>query len=308
MKKTNKKNSTARKLLPAFAMLTVSAISLSSATYAWFSMNKEVSVSSMSISAKSADAIIEISANGSDFYNNLISSGTGTNWTLPTTDANTKLKLVTPTAISTTSGSAGAVSWGWASSSNHADAEVTNAPTPKALVAQSSPAATNNDRTAYLGVANDGLYVLTQKLTIRNVSPDVNAANLKISEVTINKGSNTIGNSVRVLFVAADGKYALYKPNTANNAAAGSTVLVSDHQWLDPASDAPATDMAQTQTTNLPIIAATLAAKGTGNTPASGSSTDVDVYVFFDGTDTDAYTDKATDLSEVTVDFTFAID
>ena len=49
MKKTNKKNSTMRKLLPAFAMLTVSAISLTSATYAWFTMNKTVEVTGMEV-------------------------------------------------------------------------------------------------------------------------------------------------------------------------------------------------------------------------------------------------------------------
>jgi hypothetical protein len=52
MKKTNKKNSKMRKLLPAFAMLTVSAISLSSATYAWFTMNKTVTVTGMSMKTK----------------------------------------------------------------------------------------------------------------------------------------------------------------------------------------------------------------------------------------------------------------
>lgn len=312
MKKTNKKNSTARKLLPAFAMLTVSAISLSSATYAWFSMNKEVSVTSMTIAAKSADAIIEISANGTDFYNDLYTtapSDGSANWTLPdATDV--KLKLVTPTAIEDDSNAPnplGTVSWGWAASSNHADAEVSNATTAKALTGQSTPAKTESNRAQYLGIASEDLYVLTQKFTIRNVSADVNAANLKISEVKINKGSNTIANSVRVLFVAADGKYALYKPDTSNSAAAGSTVLVSDHQWLDPALNAPATDMEQTSS-SLPIIASSLTAKGTGSTPATGSSTDVDVYVFFDGTDASAYTDNATDLSAVTVDFTFAID
>lgn len=36
-----------RKLLPAFAMLTVSAISLSSATYAWFTMNRSVDVTGL---------------------------------------------------------------------------------------------------------------------------------------------------------------------------------------------------------------------------------------------------------------------
>jgi len=58
MKKTNKKNSKMRKLLPAFAMLTVSAISLSSATYAWFTMNKEVRVTGMSLKTKVGDSLL----------------------------------------------------------------------------------------------------------------------------------------------------------------------------------------------------------------------------------------------------------
>ncbi len=58
MKKTNKKNSKMRKLLPAFAMLTVSAISLSSATYAWFTMNREVSVTNMLVQAKAEGGLL----------------------------------------------------------------------------------------------------------------------------------------------------------------------------------------------------------------------------------------------------------
>jgi len=56
-----------RKLLPAFAMLTVSAISLSSATYAWFTMNKEVSVTGMQLKAHSEEGLLinEVKAHGS---------------------------------------------------------------------------------------------------------------------------------------------------------------------------------------------------------------------------------------------------
>jgi hypothetical protein len=57
MKKTTKKNSTMRKLLPAFAMLTVSAISLSSATYAWFTMNKEVEVKGLTMQATTSSGL-----------------------------------------------------------------------------------------------------------------------------------------------------------------------------------------------------------------------------------------------------------
>lgn len=47
---TNKKNSATKKLIPAVSMLTVSAMMLSTATYAWFTMNKEVTVTGMEMS------------------------------------------------------------------------------------------------------------------------------------------------------------------------------------------------------------------------------------------------------------------
>ena len=47
-----KKSSAARKLIPAIGMLTVSAMMLSSSTYAWFTMNKEVTVSGMEVHTK----------------------------------------------------------------------------------------------------------------------------------------------------------------------------------------------------------------------------------------------------------------
>ena len=48
-KATNEKNSARRKLIPAIGMLTVSAMMLSSSTYAWFTMSKEVQVTGMEV-------------------------------------------------------------------------------------------------------------------------------------------------------------------------------------------------------------------------------------------------------------------
>lgn len=54
MKTTAKKR---RKLLPAIAMLTVSAIMLSTATYAWFTMNKDATVSNIQMTATTPSSI-----------------------------------------------------------------------------------------------------------------------------------------------------------------------------------------------------------------------------------------------------------
>ena len=63
MKKTFKK----RAFISAIAMLVVSAIVLTSATFAWFSMAKQVSVESMDLSITSPDGI-QISANTSAWH------------------------------------------------------------------------------------------------------------------------------------------------------------------------------------------------------------------------------------------------
>ena len=290
MTNTKKKHGNKMKLMSAIGMLTVSAAMLVSSTFAWFSMNKQVTASTMSVQAKSADPIIEISANGSDFYNELTTSGSSPNWTLPSTTytagGDVKLKLVTPTAIASSGATAGTVSWGWTSSTAHDAAQGTKATSAVALTAATDPAKTESNRGAYLGDGND-LYVLTQKVTVRNVSPDIVGNNLKIDNVTIDGGSNTIAASVRLLFVS-DGKYALYNGS-------GSLIAEGD-QWLQSTNSS-----AMTVASGKPIIASTIAANKT-------QEIDIDVYLFFDGTDDSAYTDNATNLSSVTASFTFGID
>ena len=76
MKKTFKK----RAFISAIAMLIVSAIVLTSATYAWFSMAKRVEVESMELNVTSPEGI-QISANTSAFTTKLTAdeiSGTTT--------------------------------------------------------------------------------------------------------------------------------------------------------------------------------------------------------------------------------------
>lgn len=298
-----------RKLLPAFAMLTVSAISLTSATYAWFSMNKEVTVSTMSISATSADPNIQISSDGANFYNDLSTAGTSPNWNLPATAQ--ALTLVTPTAIATTASGSGAdaiaigdVSWGWAQSTDPTDAQGTNAVSAVTL-SNSLPTATTADRNAYLqgsvgSTLTEKYFVLGQRLTIRNSSPTLAATNLTINEVKIDLDStNKIKNAVRVLFVSeADGKYAVYKPAASGS---GFTVAATgDATKLSGATTMTATTGDSSQGAGKPIIASTLA--------ANGGTTNVDVYMYFDGTDASAYTNNTSDLTGVSATFKFAID
>jgi hypothetical protein len=55
---TNKKTSARKKLLPAFGSLMISAAMLSTSTYAWFTMNKDVEVKGMQMKAQAEKGIL----------------------------------------------------------------------------------------------------------------------------------------------------------------------------------------------------------------------------------------------------------
>lgn len=57
-----------RKLIPALVMLLVSAIMLSTASFAWFASNDKVTATDMSVTANSAQQFLQISATNGDDY------------------------------------------------------------------------------------------------------------------------------------------------------------------------------------------------------------------------------------------------
>ena len=58
MKKTTRKPSAMRKLIPAVGMLAVSSMMLATSTYAWFTMNKTVTVTGMEVKTKVGDNLL----------------------------------------------------------------------------------------------------------------------------------------------------------------------------------------------------------------------------------------------------------
>lgn len=70
MTKNNNKGSAKKKLLPAAAMLTTSAVMLSTATYAWFTMSREVEVTGINMTATvPEDLQISLGQLGKDYGN-----------------------------------------------------------------------------------------------------------------------------------------------------------------------------------------------------------------------------------------------
>ncbi len=101
-----------RKIIPAFAMLLVAVIMVSSASYAWFSMNTEVTATGMKVTAESDSRFLIIN-NGATFDDE------GTEITASSEGAST-LKPVAPAVTMTAANIETAASWHYAYS-NQAD-------------------------------------------------------------------------------------------------------------------------------------------------------------------------------------------
>lgn len=72
-----KKTSAKRKLLPAVGMLAISATMLATSTYAWFTMNKEVSVTGMEVKAHAEEGLLinEVAAKDSETWDAQATAG-----------------------------------------------------------------------------------------------------------------------------------------------------------------------------------------------------------------------------------------
>ena len=295
MTNTKKKHGNKMKLMSAIGMLTVSAAMLVSSTFAWFSLNRNVSASTMTISAKSADPYLQISANGTTFHTELDTTAqtatpeTGT-WNVATAE---RLRLIAPKTIGTT------MEWVWSSSTLATEAQgadISTAAAGKFLDVTLGNDTANADRSVVRTgtVTGDGIgentdnFLLQQTLTFKNNSQSAPGTNLKIDSVTITKadgttiGTNDFENSVRVLIVNESGAYALYDK---------SGIITSGAQ-----NGASGTQMGGTGKN---VIAPSLAANDT---------TSITIYMFFDGNDAKAFTENTGSLSNVKATFAFSID
>ena len=115
-------------------------------------------------------------------------------------------------------------------------------------------------------------YVQSSNLWFKILPGNVDGENLTCTKVSFSAGTNSIAASGRVLLVSETGKFQLFK------------LVNGDVTTAETGSDAA---LLATVTT----------------TPQQ-----LTVYFYFDGTDSSAYTNNATDLSGVTAEFEFQID
>lgn len=212
---------------------------------AWFASNNTVTAGDMSITAQMDSAMLLISEKA--YATSDSADGYSTALTMSTGNTATDLKLITPTNLGTAT-TAATLTWGEAHSTDPA-------------------ASQGNKQTA--AISNVAGYVLQKDVYLKMATGSQPGSNLKLSNVTVTKGSNTIANSFRVL-AFVDGAASTYQTYNTGTTTLSTGVLAS--------------------------------------TVANNASTCVHLMIYFDGTDDSAYTNNATDLTEVKVNFEFTVD
>ena len=265
MKTNKKKSSTAKKLMPAFAMLAVSAMTLSSATYAWFSMNTSVQVSGMQIQAKNESGSLIIGAQTYD-------ASTHAAETAPT--------LATVQGANLTSVNLGNAAYNYTDSfavkpcAHNAQTTLNNFNSVanwsyKVADAPSSYASTGG--ATALTTFEDYVIYYDLYITVASGSPAM--SNLKCNATIQASGAaNEVRNATRVLVASDSNAEEFYNAHTES----GSQVV------------------AHTEGTN--VLATSI---------SSDSLVHVRVYLYIDGEDSTVYTNNITNLTSANVQLSF---
>lgn len=176
-----------KKLLPAFAMLTVSAVSLSSATYAWFSMNTTVTAQGMQVKAKAEGGIV-------------ISNSQKSTWSA-TADSN----LTTVTELLPTS-TKNLTNWYHGTSEDPSSANSTTSTTANNAVALTNLKVSNNIGYADANNNNtldtgEATYYLVTDYYIKSTTSEALSSPLYIKNVSVStttSGTTDLDGSLRV--------------------------------------------------------------------------------------------------------------
>lgn len=241
-----------RKLIPAFVMLIVSAIMLSTASFAWFATNRDVTANNMSVTANANTKYLHISTAPDSGFNTQVNAANATK----TVDLiNAKIDTDKTT-----------VKWYLGSSTVSGEVGTTNSTAldDSTVEADVDPA----DPT-------DSKYALINTFYFKmSDTSNSELKNLTVSGITVT-GDSSIKNALRVLVVGEAGSQ-IWKLDTTDP-----TKMVS----------AGGNNAEYLITDNI-----------TKTSPATKS---VKVYVYYDGEDTSATSDKATALTQMTVNVTF---
>jgi len=265
-----KKNNIFKKLIPAAGMLLLSTAMLATSTYAWFSMNKQVTATGMQITAKSDSTYLLINTDTNNTAALIQAAGTITipltvededSVVLPSSPALTDAEVGYLTTSGTKVGGGAITTEGVLVDNAAKAAAVTNWFTANATTVN---AATINTATAKQLVDFDG-YVIH-----------------KTCYITVARGSNAANNlSVTGTFTQ--------KAGGADISACKAVVTTDDGGF------------AVLSSTN-----ATADIKGTNTAITDATVRTVDIYIYYDGDETPVYTNNMANLKGANIEFAFS--
>ena len=280
-----------KRLIPALAMLLVSAILLGTSTFAWFSMNREVTATGMQITAKSDSVFLLIGSGDNDTAGEIQTAGTIT--TALTVDSTAA--QVYPSAHDTVTNTSEATATNVSKLNHYADdaqnpTETITIDAYNALPAadQSNWVAVNADGTVwYYRIADAVTASASTKQYNYLATVDSSYVIHKTCYITLAAGSNDATN-LKVTNMAI----------TGNGTATGSNQTIAPVKVLITTSEA-AIELDSTTTSSNTALAATV---------TDDDVVQVDIFIYYNGNDNAVYTNNVANLNGATIDLTFAVD
>lgn len=268
--KTTKKSKASRKLLPAIAMLAMSATMLATSTYAWFSMNKTVTATGMELTAKSNNTYLLIHATQTT-ASDIQSAGLKEaevdvdEEVFPSSPALTETEVGYLTDAGKTVSGTAITTEGELVEDADTAVVVTNWFTANAL----APNAAAIDTATARQLEEFDEYAVIQNFYLTVAAGSDTAYNLTVTPTIAQAGAGDDEDAVKFLIVTSDGGYAAI--SNANN---GTAVDISGDN---------------TGLTDSTVITATL-------------------YIYYDGDETPVYTNHKSSLTGATIDLQFDVD
>ncbi|MDO4487467.1 MAG: hypothetical protein Q4B67_00050 [Eubacteriales bacterium] len=270
-----------KQLAAAIAMTVVAAIALSSSTYAWFVSNNTVEATTSSISAQSNAPFLVIKAGAAVETTTTDTAVT----TTPVAD-----KVLFPVQMITASDDATTFTW------QSAYAAAKGASTEKASTRFTVDSA---DYAKYYLM--ESFYVGTNGTT-KGQFKNLRVSGVSTTAAGISGGGTDLQNALRIMVVCGQEVVIYDKDGTLITQYVPQSGTATNITGLTAKSDrtvAGATVNAAFLTTTDKVI---------GKTDGTADSVKVDVYLYYDGAQTDIYTDNLNDLGKVSATVTFTAD
>ena len=290
-----------KKLIPALCLLLISAILMGTSTYAWFSMNTQVTATGMQVKAVAESGLLI----------NYVTTVGDSGWSNSSDTTSPAINL-TPASTATITGN-----WfhNHSNSSSNAVDYVTDTWTALSITPATTPAAAGTNGARTLGTFVDGVsgdtlnayvkyiyYIKSSSASAISIGGESDTyKELDIDKITIT-GQNADGldlcKSLRVGVVLGSTVkiFAPFAGATGSYTVGGATSY--------------SVDAVGTLTTTVTEFAANTDLMTTGSIPAvtSSSPTEVDIYVWFEGEDANCKSDNTEVLNNLSISVSFNLE